>query len=69
MCAQMPVCCQSSSTLAGFVGELLQRGLLEPSWEKKREKKNLRFFVFFGADVKVIPRKKTDHIEDNGVPS
>ena len=61
MYAQMPVCCQSTSTLAGFGGELLQQGLLEPS---------LSFFcVFFGADVKVIPRKKADHIEDNGVPS
>jgi len=36
--------------------------------EKKNEKKTSDF-LFFGADVKVIPRKKTDHIEDNGVPS
>ena len=36
---------------------------------KKKTQKILSFFVFFGADVKVIPRKKADHIEDNGVPS
>jgi hypothetical protein len=56
MYAQMPVCCQSSSTLAGFGGELLQQGLLEPSWKKTQ--KTLSFLCFFGADVKVIPRKK-----------
>ena len=45
MYAQMPVCCQSSSTLAGFGGELLQQGLLEPSWKKTQ--KTLSFFCVF----------------------
>ena len=48
MYAQMPVCCQSSSTLAGFGGELLQQGLLEPSWGKKNAKNPQFFCVFLG---------------------
>jgi hypothetical protein len=36
---------------------------------KKECKKPSVFLCFLGADVKVIPRKKADHIEDNGVPS
>ena len=37
---------------------------------EKNAKNPLVFWrSFLGADVKVIPRKKADHIEDNGVPS
>ena len=55
--ARMPVCSQSSSTLAGFGGELWEQGLLEPSCEKNA--KNPQFFcVFLGADVKLTPRQK-----------
>ena len=55
--ARMPVLSQSSSTLAGFGGELWEQGLLEPSWEKNA--KNPQFFcVFLGADVKLTPRQK-----------
>ena len=37
----------------------------------EKNAKNPQFFLrfFLRADVKAIPRKKADHIEDNGVPS
>jgi len=59
MYAQMPVCCQSSSTLAGFGGEVLQQAC----WNHlgKRMQKTPVFLCFFGADVKVIPRKNRSY--------
>ena len=36
---------------------------------EKKNAKNPKFFVFFWGRCKSYPKKKTDHIEDNGVPS
>jgi hypothetical protein len=56
MYAQMPVCCPSSSTLAGFGGEVLQQAC----WNhlEKRMQKTLSFFVFFWGRCKSYPKKK-----------
>ena len=52
MYGQMPVCCQGSSTLAGFGGELLQQGLLQPSWKKSHGS----FMVQSSNQIEDIPR-------------